>query len=579
MLAVLLAAGSAMAATNIISPDKRDSPEKTAITFNTSGNATGCSYSWSQTGGPYAVIGQSGNSSRMLDITTPEVGVSGAVLTFEVKVTGSDCTNKGTYAATVNVTNVVTNNPPIAVVATPAPVNEGDPVTLDGSASYDLDKDALTYNWEQTAGPAVTLSSYTGPVTTFTAPNDAYPDGVTREFKLTVSDGSLIDTATKSVTVKWVNDPPKAVLSCPAAVNERTSLTLVGSGSTDSDDGIASYAWVQTYGGPVATLPDPATTSDITFAAPTLNSTFKTMIFGLKVTDNGGLYDNTQTCSVTVNDITPPVFSNVPANMTKEATSGAGAAATFDLPAATDAVDGVRPVTCSPVSGSTFALDATTTVTCSATDNSNNTGNAAFTVKVVDTTPPTFTAPASFTTLATSVTGAAVSYATPTAYDLVDGFFLATCAPASGSAFGFNKTTVTCGAKDAHGNIANNQTLDVTVNYGFKGLLSPYDGNKVYKIKSAVPIKWQYTAANGAVLPSSTAKPSVLIYKVSNGVDSTSAIALDDAGTSGYQYDSMTNTWQFNWKTTGLTSGSYDIYVQSGASGQKDGPFKAQLSN
>lgn len=70
----------------------------------------------------------------------------------------------------------------------------------------------------------------------------------------------------------------------------------------------------------------------------------------------------------------------------------------------------------------------------------------------------------------------------------------------------------------------------------------------------------------------------MVIYQVSNGVDSTDAIALDDAGASGLQYDSLTNTWQFNWKTTGLASGTYNVYIKSGLTGQMNGPYRVQLS-
>lgn len=578
MVAVSLAAEPAMAK-NIISPDQRSVDEKTATQLNTSGNASGCAYSWSQTSGPTAEIGQSGKSDRMLDITTPEVGTDGAVLEFKLDVTGSGCANTGTYYATVNVINVagVANTPPSANISAPDSVDEGEVVTLDGSASSDIDNDVLTFLWEQTAGPAVTLSSSTDPIVTFIAPNDAYPNGVTRTFKLTVSDGSLTGSVTKDVTVKWVNDPPKAVLDCPATIDERASLTLSGSGSTDIDDGIASYVWSQTNGGPIATLPDPATTSNITFAAPSLNSTLKTMTFQLTVEDNGGVY-NSGTCNVMVNDITPPVFSNVPGNMTLEATSKDGAIATFDLPIATDAVDGTREVTCAPASGNNFKLDESATVKCTASDMSGNTGEAAFTVEVKDTTPPSFTALSKFTTLATSSAGAVVTYPVPEAYDIVDGSFPATCIPESGSSFTLGTTTVTCSAKDLHGNAAKDQTFDVSVNYGFNGLLSPYNANKAYKIKSAIPLKWQYTSADGTVLPSSAANPSVVIYQVSNGNDSSDAITLDDAGASGLQYDNITNTWQFNWKTTGLTAGTYNVYIVSSMTGQKNGPFAIQLA-
>jgi hypothetical protein len=54
-------------------------------------------------------------------------------------------------------------------------------------------------------------------------------------------------------------------------------------------------------------------------------------------------------------------------------------------------------------------------------------------------------------------------------------------------------------------------------------------------------------------------------------------IDLEDAGNSGYQYDSLTNTWQFNWKTKGLTAGIYTICIKCGSTGQIDGPFPIQL--
>ena len=70
----------------------------------------------------------------------------------------------------------------------------------------------------------------------------------------------------------------------------------------------------------------------------------------------------------------------LPAPMSVHATSKAGATVTFS-PTATDAVDGSRPVTCTPPSGSVFPI-GTTTVTCTATDASGNTATGTFTVTV-----------------------------------------------------------------------------------------------------------------------------------------------------------------------------------------------------
>ncbi|HKI91384.1 MAG TPA: HYR domain-containing protein, partial [Gaiellaceae bacterium] len=73
----------------------------------------------------------------------------------------------------------------------------------------------------------------------------------------------------------------------------------------------------------------------------------------------------------------------------------------------------------------------------------------------VDTTPPALSGlPAGLTADATGPDGAAVSYAAPTATDLVDGSVPVDCSPASGSTFAIGDTTVTCTATDAHGNAA-----------------------------------------------------------------------------------------------------------------------------
>ncbi len=86
----------------------------------------------------------------------------------------------------------------------------------------------------------------------------------------------------------------------------------------------------------------------------------------------------------TVGDTEPPTVT-VPANMSVEATSSAGANVTY-VASATDN-QGQASVACSHPSGSNFPL-GTTTVTCTATDSSSNTAQAAFTVTVRDRTAP-----------------------------------------------------------------------------------------------------------------------------------------------------------------------------------------------
>ena len=92
--------------------------------------------------------------------------------------------------------------------------------------------------------------------------------------------------------------------------------------------------------------------------------------------------------TVQVVDTTPPVIAAHGDVGPVEATSAAGAIATYTLPGTTDAVDGPGTASCSPLSGSQFAL-GDTTVACSAFDHAHNAAVITyFKVKVRDNTAP-----------------------------------------------------------------------------------------------------------------------------------------------------------------------------------------------
>ena len=158
-------------------------------------------------------------------------------------------------------------------------------------------------------------------------------------------------------------------------------------------------------------------------------------------------------------DLHAPVLT-LPANMTLEGNTVGGATVTFTT-SALDAVDGPRPVKCTPASGSVFPV-GNTTVNCSSSDLSGNTGNGSFVVTVTDTTPPVVVVPLSVTAAAVDHNGAPVSYIA-TATDIVDGAIVPACFPASGSTFALGMTTVTCSATDHAGNSASQKfSVDVT---------------------------------------------------------------------------------------------------------------------
>lgn len=212
-----------------------------------------------------------------------------------------------------------------------------------------------------------------------------------------------------------------------------------------------------------------ATASDLvsgavkTFCSPLSGATFGFVVttVGCSATDQAG---NTQTGSftVTVADTTAPVLSNMPASQILEATSAAGAVATYDAPTAADAVDTSPKVSCLPASGGTFALGKHT-VSCTAQDSAGNTSAAqTFTITVQDTVAPVVTVPAGQTVEATSADGATASWSGVSAADTVDGPVDATCDKASGAQFPLGSTQVTCSATDAAGNPGNN-SFTITV--------------------------------------------------------------------------------------------------------------------
>ena len=95
------------------------------------------------------------------------------------------------------------NPPPIANAGDNQTVFQGRAVTLNGSGSSDGGGGTITYQWTQTAGISVTLSSPTSASPTFTAPQVASPSAVLT-FRLTVtSSRGPSATANVNVTVRY----------------------------------------------------------------------------------------------------------------------------------------------------------------------------------------------------------------------------------------------------------------------------------------------------------------------------------------------------------------------------------------
>jgi len=251
------------------------------------------SYLWEQTNGPVVVLldPEDGN----VTFTAPDVDAYGASLSFRLTATDSaglqsedDCI--------VNVSWV--NLPPTANADLDQTVDEGYTVTLSGLDSSDPDDGIDSYLWEQTEGPAVSISDPTELQPTFVAP-DAFSQDVSLTFQLTVEDfGGLRSTDTCVVNVSWTNIPPTADAGPDQTVDKGVTVTLDGSNSSDPDDGIASVRWKQLSGIPVV-FSNP-TALKPAFVVPDGIAEGESLTFQLTVTDIGGLASQ-DTSVVTIN--------------------------------------------------------------------------------------------------------------------------------------------------------------------------------------------------------------------------------------------------------------------------------------
>lgn len=140
--------------------------------------------------------------------TTPVVDLDGDLLVFELTV------SDGIYQSidTVEITVENVNHPPVASAGADQIREELNLVTLDGTASTDIDSDPLTYFWNQVGGLEVDLSDTYNQITTFIAPLVDL-GGEQLVFELTVDDGLATDTDEVSINVLDINGPPECELA------------------------------------------------------------------------------------------------------------------------------------------------------------------------------------------------------------------------------------------------------------------------------------------------------------------------------------------------------------------------------
>jgi hypothetical protein len=195
-----------------------------------------------------------------------------------------------------SVTASTVNSAPVAVAGPNQSVKLNTLVTLEGRLSYDPNRDNLSYSWvllSKPTGSTAALLPVQGSATpTFTADLAG-----TYVASLVVSDGQLFSgVVATTVLASAANLPPVAHAGVAQTVKRTSTVTLDGSGSTDADGNLLTYAWQIAY----QPLGSSVTLSSLTDPKPTfLPVVAGVYVFNLVVND--GLANSAQaTVTVTV---------------------------------------------------------------------------------------------------------------------------------------------------------------------------------------------------------------------------------------------------------------------------------------
>jgi hypothetical protein len=185
-----------------------------------------------------------------------------------------------------------------------------------------------------------------------------------------------------AVTTTYTKILPGVDPACVVVQNNSAVITVAGKGTLEVS-----------RPGTICTAPAPLTTGPYTFtvtggtgaykgASGTL--TFRTSVGSLDGACQCGSSQDTWAGTVVVPglefDLTAPVITGVASKTVRVPKKAKQARVRYTV-TAQDAIDGSRPVTCSPRSGSFFKVGRTK-VSCSATDSSGNAARAQFVIVV-----------------------------------------------------------------------------------------------------------------------------------------------------------------------------------------------------
>ncbi|HUP24611.1 MAG TPA: cadherin domain-containing protein, partial [Thermoanaerobaculia bacterium] len=291
-------------------------------------------------------------------------------------------------------------------------------ITLTGS---DPEGDPLTFTIVPGSGPTNGVLTGTPPDVTYT-PNPAYEGPDSFDFQVEDLSGAT-DTATVSITVTGVNDPPVVDAATFTVAENSAAGTAVGTVTFTDPDAGQSHVFAITAGNTGGAFAIDPTTGEITVATPAAVDFETTPSFGLtvEVTDDGvPPLTGSATVTVDLTDVNDaPVVADQSFSVAEDAANGTVvgtvAASDQDLPAQTlsFAITGGN-------TGGAFAIDPSSgeiTVANETAIDFETTPSFALTVEVTDDGVPPQTTAATATITVTDVNEAPVPAGGPFSID------------------------------------------------------------------------------------------------------------------------------------------------------------------
>ncbi|WP_107942767.1 putative Ig domain-containing protein [Metasolibacillus fluoroglycofenilyticus] len=244
-----------------------------------------------------APTGASINAMTGVFTWTPTEAQGPGSYTFAVRVSDGTLTDSESITVTVNEVNAA----PILAAIGNKTVDEESMLTFTASAmDVDLPENSLTYSL--VGAPAgASINAMTGMFTW--TPTEAQGPG-SYTFAVRVSDGTLTDSETITVTVNEVNAAPVLASIGNKTVNEGTSLTFTAT-ATDSDSAVLTYSLVAAPTGAIINAMTGMFTWTPTEAQGPGSYTFTVVV-------NDGALTDEESIIVTVNEVnTAPLLAAI----------------------------------------------------------------------------------------------------------------------------------------------------------------------------------------------------------------------------------------------------------------------------